>query len=195
MYQSRILYDRSMPKQRVNLNDVTLTALALVDRETLDALSLSAVAAELGIRPSALYTYFDSLDDLRYAVAVHATTNLTDDLRNAAVGQAGNDAIAALAYTYRGFAKDHPGQYAATLSPPMSPSDELANASNALTDVFARVIANYGHEGDNAVHAARAARSAIHGFVALEAGRCLDSHTDSDASFDHLITSVINGLS
>ncbi len=184
-----------MPKQRVNLNEVTLTALMLIDRDTLDALSLSAVAAELGIRPSALYTYFDSLDDLRYTVAVQATTNLTADLRNAAVGQAGNDAIAALAYTYRGFANDHPGQYAATLSPPRTSSDELANASNELTDVFARVIANYGHEGEGAVHAARAARSAIHGFVALEAGQGLDGHTNSDASFDHLITAVINGLS
>ena len=183
-----------MPRQRVNLNEVTVTALALIDRESLDALSLSAVAAELGIRPSALYTYFDGLDGLRYALAVRASTNLTDDLRNAAVGQAGNDAIIALAYTYRSFALNHPGQYAATLSPPRAPSDELANASNELTDVFTRVIANYGHRGDTAVHAARAARSAIHGFVALEAGQCLDGHTDRDASFDHLIASVINGL-
>jgi AcrR family transcriptional regulator len=178
----------------VNLDEVTLTALMLVDRESLDALSLSAVAAELGIRPSALYTYFDSLDDLRYAVAVQATMNLTHDLRNAAVGQAGNDAIIALAYSYRSFANHHPGQYAATLSPPTNPSDDLSKASDELMDVFARVIAAYGHEGEAAIHAARAARSAIHGFVALEAGRCLDGETDCDTSFDHLISAVINGL-
>ena len=183
-----------MPKQRVNLHDVTWTALMLIDRQSLDALSLSAVATELGIRPSALYTYFDSLDDLRYAVAVQSTVNLTADLRNAAIGQAGGDAITALAHTYRGFASDHPGQYAATLAPPRSASDELARASNDLTDVFARAIVNYGHQGDAAIHAARAARSAIHGFVALEAGRCLDDGTDRDASFAHLISSVISGL-
>ncbi len=183
-----------MPKQRVNLDEVTMTALAIIDRQSLDALSLSAVAAELGLRPSALYTYFDNLDALRYAVAVRATMNLTDDLRNAAVGQAGNDAIVALAYCYRNFALQHPGQYAATLSPPERADDELTHASWGVTDVFARVIANYGHEGDQAIHAARAARSAIHGFVALEAGRCLSTRTDSDDSFDHLINSVINGL-
>lgn len=183
-----------MPRQRVNLDRVTWAALMLIDRDSLEALSLTAVAAELEIRPSALYTYFDGLDELRYAVAVRATVNLTADLRNAAVGQAGNDAITALAHTYREFASEHPGQYAATLSPPRNASDELARASNDLTDVFARVIVNYGHEGDAAIHAARAARSAIHGFVALEAGRCLTDTADRDASFAHLIVSVISGL-
>jgi AcrR family transcriptional regulator len=185
---------RNMARQKVNLTEVTLTALTLIDRESLDALSLTAVAAELGIRPSALYTYFENLEALRYAVAVRATVNLTDDLRNAAVGQAGDDAIMALATTYRWFAGEHPGQYAATLSPPRRDDDELALASVALTDVFARVIANYGHQGESAIHAARAARSAIHGFVALESGRCFAGPADCQASFDHLVATVITGL-
>ncbi len=183
-----------MPKQRVNLDEVTLTAVLLIDRESLEALTLSAVAGELGVRPSALYTYFDSLDALRHAVAVRATINLTDDLRNAAVGQAGDDAMMALAHTYRGFAVDHPGQYAATLRPPIQPGDALAQATNSLTDVFARVIANYGHQGEDAVHAARAARSAIHGFVALEVGQGFHNPADRDTSFNHLVITVINGL-
>ena len=182
-----------MPRQRVNLSEVTLTALAIVDRESLDALTLSAVAAELGIRPSALYTYFANVDALRYAVAVQATMQLTEDLRDAAIGQAGDDAILALAATYRSFANCHPGWYAATLAPPRAQADALAQASSTLTEVFARVIVSYGHEGDQAIHAARAARSAIHGFVALEAGDCLGP-TDRDASFEHLIATIINGL-
>ena len=183
-----------MPKQRVNLNEVTTTALALIDRESLDALTLAAVAADLGIRPSALYTYFDSLDALRYAVAVQSTLNLTDDLKDAAIGQSGDEAMTALAYAYRGFANDHPGQYASTLQPPRLPGDAMADATNSLTDVFARVIANYGHTGDAAIHAARTARSAIHGFVALEVGQGFHNPIDQDDSFGHLVSTVINGL-
>ena len=183
-----------MPRQRVNLSDVTMTALVLVDRQSFDSLSLSAVAAELGIRPSALYTYFDSLDDLRYAIAVQATVNLTDDLRDAVVGQSGDAAVLALARTYRQFAVLHPGQYASTLLPPTQPGDDLARAAERLTDVFARVIANYGHDGDGAIHAARAARSAIHGFVALEVCQGFHHGTDRDESFDHLVTAVLSGL-
>jgi AcrR family transcriptional regulator len=183
-----------MPRQRVNLHEVTMTALALVDRQSFDALSLSAVAAELGIRPSALYTYFDSLDDLRYAIAVQATVNLTDDLRDAAVGQSGDEAVLALARTYRQFATRHPGQYASTLLPPTRPGDDLAQAAERLTNVFARVITNYGHDGDRAIHAARAARSAIHGFVAIEVCQGFHRGTDQDESFTHLVATVLSGL-
>lgn len=171
-----------------------MTALAIADRQSFEALSLSAVAAELGIRPSALYTYFDSLADLRYAIAVQATTNLTDDLRDAAIGRAGDEAVMALASAYRQFASRHPGQYASTLLPPTGPTDDLARATERLTDVFARVIANYGHGGDTAIHAARAARSAIHGFVAIEVCQGFHHDTDSDDSFTHLVTTVISGL-
>lgn len=183
-----------MARQRVNLREVTTTAILLADRQSFDALSLTAVATELGIRPSALYTYFDSLADLRYAVAVQATVNLTDDLRDAAIGQSGDEAVMALAEAYRRFAVRHPGQYASTLLPPAGPGDDLTNAAQRLTDVFARVIANYGHDGDRAIHAARAARSAIHGFVALEICQGFHHDTDQDDSFAHLVTTVLSGL-
>jgi AcrR family transcriptional regulator len=184
-----------MTRQRISLDDVTESALLVVDRHNLDALTLAAVAAELGVRPSALYTYIDGLDALRYAVAVASTSQLTYTIRDAALGQAGDDAIAALAHAYRGFATTYPGRYASTLLPPARRDDALATASNGLLDVFARVIASgYGHTGDDAVHAARAARSAIHGFVALEAGQGFDEPTDRDASFHHLVNVVIGGL-
>lgn len=171
-----------------------MTALTLVDRRSFDALSLSALASELGLRPSALYTYFDGLDGLRHAVAVQATVNLTDELRDAAVGLSGDDAVRALATTYRRFAVEHPGQYASTLLPPSRPDDDLARAMERLTDVFARVVAGYGLEGDRAIHAARTGRSAIHGFVALEICHGFPHPADNDDSFDHLVETLLAGL-
>ena len=196
-----------MPKQRVSLAIVTQTAVDLVDRErSLDGLTISAVATELGIRPSALYTYFDGLAALRYAVAVHATANLAEQLKDAAVGQAGDKAVFALAVTYRDFAVRYPGQYASTLVPPERPGDELAQAAARLGEVFTRVIAGYGHTADEAVHAARTARSAIHGFVAIEmcqgfpgstgcnGAERADEASSADASFHHLVTALLNSL-
>lgn len=182
-----------MPRQRVNLVEVTVTALSIVDRHSLDALSLTAVAGELGIRPSALYTYFANIEALRHAVAVQATTNLTARLRDAAVGRAGDDAIVAMASAYRAFATDHPGQFASTLAPLPVHHDDLAAAGAEQLELFARVMSGYGHEGDAARHAARSVRSAIHGFVALEV--CDGLGDDGlDASFDHLVDTVIAGL-
>lgn len=184
-----------MGKQRIHHQDVVDTAIAVADRESLDGLTLAAVAGELGVRSSALYTYVEGLDALRYAVAVKATTNLTVTVRDAALGHSADRALKAVAHSYRGFANDHPGQYASTLLPPVQPNDELAQATTDLLWVFARIItAGWGHHGDEAVHAARTARSAIHGFVALEAGQGFNNPADRDTSFDHLVDTVINGL-
>lgn len=171
-----------------------MTALTLVDRRSFDDLSLSALASELGLRPSALYTYFDGLDGLRHAVAVQATRNLTEVVRDAAVGRSGDDAVAAMASAYRRFAVDHPGQYASTLLLPSQPGDDLAETVERLTDVFARVIAGYGHDEDRTLHVARAVRSAVHGFVALEICRGFHPTVDHDESFEHLVDTILNGV-
>lgn len=172
-----------------------MTAVALADRLSLDELTLAAVAGELGVRPSALYTYLDNLEALRYAVAVRSTDHLTGAIRDAALGQAGDDAIAALAYAYRDFAVDHPGQYASTLLPPLRPGDALSRATDGLLDVFARIIAiGYGHTPEQSMHAARTARSAIHGFVALETWNGVHDPVAHDISFDHLVRTVTAGL-
>ncbi len=85
-----------MVRVRITVTSVTTTALELVDDAGLDALSLSAVAKTLGVGPSALYTHCEGLDGLRGLVAVAATDNLAATLRNAAIGQAGDEALLAL---------------------------------------------------------------------------------------------------
>lgn len=171
------------------------SALVLIDRESLDALTVAAVANELGVGSPALYNYLESFDELRYEIAIHTTMDLAANLRDAVLGHAGDNAVVALAHAYRAFALRHPARYASTLLPPKRPDDQLAQANALLIDVFARVIgAGYGLSGQAAVHCARTIRSAIHGFVSLEAVDGFTDPHDRDDSFDHLIATVTAGL-
>ena len=92
--------------------------MKLVDGDGFDALNLSAVAEDLGVGPSALYTHVDGLSGLRYLVAVQSTTNLANVIRNAAVGVAGDGALEAIGTAYRQFAHTNAGQFASTFLPP-----------------------------------------------------------------------------
>lgn len=181
-----------MARHRLTVALVTEEAIALVDREGFDALSLSSVAGALGVGPSALYTHVDGLDGLRYLVAVTATGNLTDDVRTAAIGTSGAGALAAMGQAYRGFAQHHPGQFASTLLPPRSEADDLALANRSLVDVFALVYAAMGLSRERCRLAARSTRSAIHGFLALE---YTFGHTAaSDSEYAHLLETIRRGL-
>lgn len=181
-----------MTRHRLSLTLVTDEAIALVDREGFDSLSLSSVADALGVGPSALYTHVDGLDGLRYLVAVTATQNLTDDVRTAAIGTAGGSALAAMGEAYRDFAHDHPGQFASTLLPPRSDADDLALANRSLVEVFALVYAAMGLPRDRCGLAARSTRSAIHGFLALE--HTIGQSSSGDSEYAHLLETIRKGL-
>jgi AcrR family transcriptional regulator len=161
------MYDRRVARDRIPHGAIVETAIVLIDREGFEALSLSAVAAVLGVRPSALYGHIGNLDQLRDRLAVVATDHLTGAIGAAAMGVAGPDALDAIGHAYRGFAHGHPGQYSAILRPALDNTD-LALADRALHDVFARVYRGSGFDADAADLAAGSTRSAIHGFVSLE---------------------------
>jgi AcrR family transcriptional regulator len=171
---------------------VTQAAIKLVDGDGFDALNLSAVAEDLGVGPSALYTHIDGLSGLRYLVAVQSTANLADEIRDAAVGVAGDGALEAIGTAYRHFAHTNPGQFASTFLPPMSDNDDLADANRSLLNVFALVYRAMGLTADQSHLAARSTRSAIHGFCALE----LASGTtpDHDAEYRHLLETLRRGI-
>ncbi len=181
-----------MRPARLSTRGVVDTALDLIDGHGYDALSVSAVAGRLGVGPSALYSHCDSLDGLRNLVAVAATNNLTADVRTAAIGTSGADALAAMGTAYRRFVHQHPGQFASTLRPPSLDNGELASANATLVDVFALVYLAMGFDRGPSEMAAHSTRCAIHGFLALE--HVMGTDTTHSAAYDHLLETLQRGL-
>ena len=181
-----------MPRTRVTISGLTTIAITVVENQGLDALSLSSVASHLGVRPSALYTHVNGVDGLRYLVAVNATKNLTDQIRRAAIGIGGGEALQTVGQAYRTFAQTSPGQFRATLTAPLSTKDELTNANQDLLEVFSLVFSAMGLEDDTARLAARSTRSALHGFCALEVAT--GTTPDHDAQYQHLLDTLERGL-
>jgi AcrR family transcriptional regulator len=169
-------------------------AARIADAEGLPALTLARVAGELGVRPPSLYNHVDGHAGLVRSVALLALRELTARLRDAAVGRAGPDALAATARAYRDYALAHPGRYAATVTAPAAGDDEHLAAAGETVEVVLAVLRGWDLDGDEAIHAARTFRSAVHGFVVLEAAGGFGIPVDLDASFDRLIATVSTGL-
>lgn len=166
---------------------VVVHAGDVADERGLDGLTLAAVAKRCRVALPSLYKHVDGLDDVRRRLAVTATESLARAMTDAAVGKAGDAALRGLAHAYRDFATRHPGRYAATVRA-ARPDDRAHHAAqeSAVRTVFA-VLAGYGLEGAAAVHATRALRSALHGFVALEAAGGFGLPEDVDVSFERTL--------
>jgi AcrR family transcriptional regulator len=183
-----------MPRAGLSPAAVVAAAAGLADAQGLDAVTLAAVAGALGVRTPSLYNHVGGLDDVRRGIALTAVRELGDALRDAAVGRAGDDALTAQARAYRAYAREHPGRYAATQRAPAGDDPTLAAAGARAVDALLAVLRGYGLDGDDAIHAARAVRSALHGFVALEAGGGFGIPVDLDESFDRMVAALARGL-
>jgi len=183
-----------VPRAGLSTAAVVGAAAALADAEGLEALTLARLAGSVGVRTPSLYNHVASLDDVRRRVALVALVELGDAMRDATVGRAGEDALTAMAHAYRAYARAHPGRYAATQRAPAPDDDELATAAARAVGVLLAVLRGYGLEGDEAIHAARAVRSALHGFVALESGGGFGIPVALDESFDRMVAALARGL-
>lgn len=183
-----------VPRAGLTSDRVVAEAELLVDQVGFDNLSLATLAETLGVRQPSLYKHIAGLPALKQAVAVRAKAELAGVLGRAAVGKAGGDAVRALAVAYRTWAHEHPGRYVAALRAPDPTDPDDAAAGAAAVSVVFDVLAGYELHGTDAVHAARALRAALHGFVSLEAAGGFGLPYDLDDSYDRLVDAYISAL-
>ena len=183
-----------MTKDPITRARVVSAAVELVDSAGVDALKLTTLAATLDVGQSALYNHVSGVGDVLRELSLHARTVLAADLREAAVGVAGDDAVFALADAWRSFVHRHPGLYAATDRCPASADPELAAGVAELVDVIGRVLAGYGLDSEHSEQAAWSLRSALHGFCTLEASEGHPGSTDLDLVYRRLVALLCAGI-
>ena len=188
-----------MPRAGLSREAVVDIAVELVDSDEhgadgYAALTLAAVAGRAGVAVPSLYKHIGSLAALRSAVALAGVRELARRSAAATVGRAGDDALRALGREIRAFAREHPGLYAATQVAPDADDLELAQAAGDLVAVVAAVLRGFELPDARIVDAIRATRSAIHGFVALEAGGGFGMPDDVEQSFEALLDMLVAGV-
>jgi AcrR family transcriptional regulator len=170
-------------------------AAKLVDADGLDAVTLARLAAVLGVRSPSLYAHVDGLEDLRRRLGARGAHELAAELARAAAGRAGGDALSAVAHAYLAYGRAHPGSYAAAQrARELQDDPEAVAAAGAVMEVILAVLRGYGLEGDDAVHAARTIRVALHGFVSLEADGGFAIALSLDETFEFVLATLDQGL-
>jgi AcrR family transcriptional regulator len=173
---------------------VVVEAERIADEVGLSRLTLAALAESLGVRQPSLYKHIDGMDALQRSIAIRAKAELADVLGRAAVGKSGDDAIRALASTYRRWAIEHPGRYSATVRAPEPADTDDQAASAAVVGVVLDILDGYDIHGTDAIDATRAIRSTLHGFISLESASGFGLPLDINRSFDRLVDGLIVAL-
>jgi AcrR family transcriptional regulator len=185
------------PRAGLDKAAVVDAAAELINTEGIDVLSLSRLAKQLGVQTPSLYNHIDGLPGLRRKLALRNVRALGERLGDAAIGKSGPQALIAIAQAYREYIKQSPGVYMASLraSGAQETADaELQSAEERVVRVVMAVVASFGLQGEDGLHAVRGLRSLVHGFATLEIAGGFGLPLDCDESFRRLVDVFIRGL-
>ena len=162
-------------------------AATLADEVGLDRLTLAAVADRLDVRLPSLYKHVAGLDGLHRELSLLGLEQLASALGKAAMARTGREALTHISDAYRRFATERPGLYTATLRAPSPDDHELTARAQEVLDVVFALTRSYGLDGEDAIHAIRIMRSALHGFVTQQAAGAFGMPQSVDETYDRLI--------
>ncbi len=180
---------------RLSRDIIVNAALTFLDREGWDALTINALATQLGTKGPSLYNHVDSLEDLRRTVRMRVIDDIITMLNRVAEGRARDDAVLVMAGAYRSYAHHHPGRYSAFTRMPLGGEDpEYSAATRGAAAPVISVLASYGLDGEQAFYAALEFWSAMHGFVLLEMTGVMDDIVDTDSVFSDMVLRLAAGM-
>lgn len=176
-----------MPRAGLTRVGLVDAAIALIDEQGLDALSLNAVASRVGVATPSLYKHVTGgLTELRALIAARLIGEFADELTRHTLGLSRDAAVAALMHASRDYVRRHPARWAAMPADPIGEPVTVAEGTRLL-EVFLAVLRGYGLQRSAAVHATRCLRAMMHGFVCLEIDGGFGLPEDVTESYERLI--------
>jgi AcrR family transcriptional regulator len=183
-----------MPRAGLSPQAVLDAALRVVDEAGAAGLTLAAVAARTGVAVPSLYKHVEGLPALRRQATIAVLGEFTDRLTAAVLGYSGAAALERFLRAYRDYARENPGRYLLTVPAADASDAEVTEAGGRAVAVALAVLDGAGVTGEDAIHATRCLRAAVHGFAMLEIAGGFGLPQSTDASFDRLVTMLTHSV-
>lgn len=179
-----------MPAERRSRTHFVTVAADLADAIGLDALSLSRVARSAGISTPGAYKHVADISDLRRQIAKQTLRDATALVHDAAAGRSGAEGLVAVAMALLGWARSHPGRYAALQTSVDREDPDYVTASTELVTAIAATLRTYSLTEDDGIDAVRMLRSLLHGFIMIELADGFQLDRDLAASYERAVRSL-----
>ena len=199
---------RRQQQQATLRRDVLDAALTQLDEGGSAAVNWRGLARSVGVSPSTLYTYFESIDALYTALILDVYSQMeTEVARTVEVNAAPVDRVVAASHGYRRFATTHPARFTLVFTdvlpgyaaPPGGPTVDAQVA--VMAPLISGVNALLGEDESEFESMSLSRRrlligawARLHGFVSLEVNHHLDWVGDLDEMFSSMLGTMIAEL-
>ena len=181
-------------KMGLNQEIILEAAAHMADEKGIASVTLSALAAELGVKTPSLYKHISGLDELNKELMLYGWRLLEAEATRAAVGKAKDDAIMAICYAYRDFVALHKGLFEAMQWYNMYQSEEHLKATEGIVAVLFQVLDAYNLREEQKVHIVRMLRGFLQGFLTIEIHGGYGNPMPARDSFDFALKTILKGI-
>ena len=186
--------------RRETMREIRERTMHQLETQGAGAVSLNAVAREMGMTGPALYRYYPSRDAVLTDLIVETYEELSKAIEGAVIGAADpRSAIRALARAYRSWAREHPTRYQLLFGTPVpgyvDDSMRTTPPAQHTLNVVIEALSRFGAgPQEDLVWAAVEGWSRLHGFVSLELGGHLGPiGIDIDSAYERVVEGLIAG--
>lgn len=190
----RTAEEEPMPApQRVTRAALTAAARTIAERDGIDAVTISAVAAAVGVRAPSLYKHVTHRHDLLRLIADDAARELGDDIA-ALAGSAADPATAltAIGHAFRAFSARSPRAASLLFSGAALSAEPASESMSALTATLLDAV-RASTPGDP-LPAARTLTAWAHGFCTMEQAGAFRLGGDVDEAFEFGLATLVAAL-
>jgi AcrR family transcriptional regulator len=179
---------------QTNRDAIIETAKVLIERDGIDGLLLSSVAAELGIKSPSLYRHFSSKAALIQAVIEHTFDQLYQAYAGALHNESEHpkDRLLEIFHAHRDFAHANPNTYilAYTATAPELRTDPVKLQKQAIS--IQKIMSRISGE-QQSLSALRGALALVHGYVMLELKNQFQRGGDLRLAFEASVRAYLHG--
>jgi AcrR family transcriptional regulator len=169
-------------------------ARGLIDANGGDALTISAVAQQAGVKGPSLYKHFADRSALLKAVEIDVLHGLEAVLRNGTKGRTPRTRLRSMAETYRRFALEQPHRYGVIYSRNAFDDPEIAAACLFAAKPLLEELAKAGVPDPRILPLARTLTAFLHGFVSMEIVNAFRLGGDIDEAFEEGLETILRDL-
>jgi len=181
-------------RQRLSRASVVDMAAVIADAEGIDAVTLSRIASDAGVKQPALYRHVTGIEELWTLLSLRAREQLVQVLTHAIAGTTRQEAVTAAARAWRTFVQQHPGLYTATDRVPSVGDADIEQSLSAVVKALTTALDHYNLTSAQRAHCARTLRSALHGFCVLEKDNGHPEPYALDNSLQQLVELFCRGI-
>jgi len=184
-----------MVRKGLNKEVIVKAATKIIEENGYENFSMRLLADMLGVRTASLYNHVSSMEDLYTEIGLYALGLQKQIQMDSIDGKYRDEAVYALADSYRYFAKEHPELYKIIMGIPRVSNAILEEAAFQIIDPIIQVLSDYDIEKSARMHWQRVLRSIMHGFISQEeAGYFSHFNLDPNESYRIAIRCFLDGL-